>query len=90
MSIKSAFSQLLTTQTDGIGKILGDAIRNSINNILAIAGFIIFFSTDQHAHRMGIMDNFALLISNWFAFLNIPYPVAYGLGIGLFENHLRG
>lgn len=86
MSIKSAFSQLLTTQTDGIGKILGDAIRNSINNILAIAGFIIFFSVlTRMLIVWGIMDNFALLISNWFAFLNIPYPVAYGLGIGLFE-----
>ncbi|NLB89139.1 MAG: sporulation integral membrane protein YlbJ [Syntrophomonadaceae bacterium] len=86
VTIKSAFSQLVNAQTAGIGKILGDAIRNSINNILAIAGFIIFFSVlTRMLIVWGIMDYFALLVSNYLAFLNIPYPVAYGLGIGLFE-----
>lgn len=85
-TVKSAFYELLSTKTDGIGKVLGDAIKNSINNILAIAGFIIFFSVLTRMLTVwGIIDYFAIFISNFLPFLNIPYPVAYGIGMGIFE-----
>lgn len=85
-SIKSAFQELLATKTGGIGKLLGDAIKNSLNNILAIAGFIIFFSVLTRMLTVwGIMDYFALLITNFIPYINISYPVAYGLGMGIFE-----
>lgn len=86
VTIKSAFYELLSTKTGGLGKILGDAIKNSINNILAIAGFIIFFSVlTRMLIVWGIMDYFAIFISSFLPFLHIPYPVAYGLGMGIFE-----
>ncbi len=85
-SFKAAYQELLATKTGSIGKLLGDAIKNSLNNILAIAGFIIFFSVLARMLTVwGILDWFALLISNFIPYLNITYPLAYGLGMGLFE-----
>lgn len=85
-TVKEAFLELLASPTGGIGKLLGDAIKNSLNNILAIAGFIIFFSVLTRMFVIwGVIDVFALFLNNFTPFLNIPYPVAYGLGMGIFE-----
>ncbi|NLG32410.1 MAG: sporulation integral membrane protein YlbJ [Syntrophomonadaceae bacterium] len=69
-----------------IGKLLGDSIRNSINNIIAIAGFILLFCVVTRMLTIwGIMDQIALAIMKTTSFLGITYPQAYGLGMGIFE-----
>ncbi|MDD3271258.1 MAG: sporulation integral membrane protein YlbJ [Syntrophomonadaceae bacterium] len=70
----------------GVGALLGDAIKNSLNNILAIAGFVIIFSVLTRMLAVwGIMDGIAMMLSYLFKALCLPYPVAYGLGMGIFE-----
>ena len=70
----------------GIGALLGDAIKNSLNNILAIAGFVIIFSVlTRMLSVWGIMDGIASLLTYLFKAFSLPYPVAYGLGMGMFE-----
>ncbi len=72
--------------TRGIGSLLGDAIKNSLNNILAIAGFVIIFSVlTRMLSVWGIMDGLAIMLSYIFKAVCLPYPVAYGLGMGMFE-----
>jgi len=72
--------------TRGIGALLGDAIKNSLNNILAIAGFVIIFSVlTRMLSVWGIMDGIASLLTYLFKAFSLPYPVAYGLGMGMFE-----
>ena len=72
--------------TRGIGVLLGDAIKNSLNNILAIAGFVIIFSVlTRMLSVWGIMDGIASLLTYLFKAFSLPYPVAYGLGMGMFE-----
>ena len=68
------------------GKMLGDAIKNSLNNILAIAGFIIIFSVITRMFAVwGIIKYLAILFMKIFSFLNLPYTVVYGMGMGMFE-----
>lgn len=70
----------------GIGALLGDAIKNSLNNILAIAGFVIIFSVlTRMLSVWGIMDGLAMMLSCMCKAFCLPYPVAYGLGMGMFE-----
>ncbi len=70
----------------GIGALLGDAIKNSLNNILAIAGFVIIFSVlTRMLSVWGIMDQLASMLTYLFKAFCLPYPVAYGLGMGMFE-----
>ncbi|MDD2585341.1 MAG: sporulation integral membrane protein YlbJ [Syntrophomonadaceae bacterium] len=87
--LRAAWHELLKANNEnssGIGKILGDAIKNSLNNIIAIAGFIVFFSVlTRMLSIWGIMDWIALAIMKSFAFLNFPYSVAYGTSMGIFE-----
>jgi len=74
------------TNTPPIGKILGETIKNSLNNILVIAGFIIIFSVLTRMLAVwGLMDILAMLLTKTLAVFNIPYTVAYGMGMGLFE-----
>ncbi|MDD2619607.1 MAG: sporulation integral membrane protein YlbJ [Syntrophomonadaceae bacterium] len=71
---------------NGFGKILGDAIKNSLNNILAIAGFIIIFSVFTRMFAVwGFMDILAAILAKLFSFLELPYPIAYGMATGMFE-----
>ena len=77
---------LINRNTQGIGALLGDAIKNSLNNILAIAGFVIIFSVlTRMLSVWGIMDGLAMMLSCMFKAFCLPYPVAYGLGMGMFE-----
>jgi len=72
--------------SDSPGKLLSNSIQNSINNILAIAGFIIIFSVlTRMLSVWGIMKFISIFISNIFFFLDLPYQVTYGMGLGLFE-----
>jgi hypothetical protein len=69
--------------------LLGNAIKNSLTNILAIAGFIIIFSILTRMLAVwGIMNILAILILKMFSILNLSYPLAYGIGMGIFEMTL--
>lgn len=85
--LEEAWKSFLQHQnTRGIGALLGDAIKNSLNNILAIAGFVIIFSVlTRMLSVWGIMDGLAIMLSYIFKAFCLPYPVAYGLGMGMFE-----
>lgn len=86
--LQQSFKALLQANSNqsGIGKILGDAIKNSLNNILAIAGFIIFFSVLTRMFSVwGLLDLLAIVLMKLFSFLNFSYSLAYGTGMGIFE-----
>lgn len=71
---------------NGFGKLMGDAIKNSLNNILAIAGFIVIFSVFTRMFAVwGLMDLLASGLQSLFVFLDLPFPVAYGMATGIFE-----
>lgn len=73
-------------ETRGIGMLLGNAIKNSLMNIMAIAGFIVIFSILTRMLAVwGIMDLLANIIVKIFSILNLSYPLAYGMGMGIFE-----
>jgi sporulation integral membrane protein YlbJ len=76
-----------TNQTiPSLGKILGDSIKNSLNNIFAVGGFIIIFSVlTRMLSSWGIIDIMATGLLHIFAWLNLSYPLAYGLSMGFFE-----
>ncbi len=68
------------------GRLLSEAIKTAINNILAIAGFIIIFSVLTRMLAVwGIMHFIAIFWSKLLFFLNLPYQTAYGIGMGMFE-----
>ncbi len=68
------------------GRLLSDSIKNAVNNILAIAGFIIIFSVlTRMLSVWGIMHFLAVFWSKILFFLNLPYQAAFGIGMGMFE-----
>ncbi len=68
------------------GQLLSNAIKNSINNILAIAGFIILFSVlTRMLSVWGIMHYMALFWGQVLFFLQLPYEAAFGIAMGIFE-----
>jgi len=86
--LKNACQNLLKISSNNapIGKVLGDAVKNSLNNILAIAGFIILFSVLTRMLTVwGIMDTMAMLLIKILAIFNVSYTIAYGLVMGIFE-----
>lgn len=83
-SFYSAYQELLLSKTKSLGQLLGEAIKNSLNNIIAIAGFIIFFSVlVKMLVLWGILDGFALILT--YLIPSITNQLAYGLGMGIFE-----
>jgi sporulation integral membrane protein YlbJ len=71
---------------DPPGKLLSDSVKNSINNILAIAGFIIIFSVlTRMLSVWGIMNILSLILKKIFFFWQLPAQVSYGMSMGLFE-----
>jgi sporulation integral membrane protein YlbJ len=68
------------------GSLLGESIKNSLNNLLAIAGFIVFFSVlTRMTVVTGIMDMIADIFQFMLGFCHLPHGVALGMGMGLFE-----
>jgi len=69
-----------------MGKILGDAIKNALNNILAVGGFIVIFSVlTRMLAFWGFIDIMAAGLVKLFTILHLSYPLAYGLSMGFFE-----
>ncbi|SHG97196.1 sporulation integral membrane protein YlbJ [Thermosyntropha lipolytica DSM 11003] len=76
----------LNLKTPGIGRLAGDAIRNSIANLLQIAGFIIIFSVFARMLMVwGIMDIFAGFLLSILPGTGWSYQAAYGIGMGILE-----
>jgi nucleoside recognition membrane protein YjiH len=68
---------------------MGDAVRNSLNNILAVGGFIVLFSViTRMLTYWGFMDWIANGLMTLLAALDLSYPLAYSLGMGIFEMTL--
>ncbi len=84
---REAFQMLVEYKSDkSPGILLSQAIKTSINNILAIAGFIIIFSLlTRMLSVWGIMHFIAVFWSKILFFLHLPYQTAYGIGMGMFE-----
>lgn len=86
--LREAFKALHTAQQknkSGIGKLMGDAIGNSIHHIMAIGGFIVVFSVISHMLSVwGILSQIALLLQK-ITFFNITFPLALGICKGIFE-----
>ncbi len=75
-----------STNISSMGKILGDAIKNALNNIFAVGGFIIIFSVlTRMLSFWGFIDLMATGLVKILAILNLSYPLAYGLSMGFFE-----
>lgn len=73
-------------EIDGIGKILGRSVHGAINNILAVGGFIVVFSVlTRLLCAWGVIGFIAQVLTNIFGFINLTYPLAYGLCMGFFE-----
>lgn len=81
---KRAWNSLKSHPNPGPGKMLGDAIKNSLNNILAIAGFVVFFSLlIRMLSVTGIMETLAQALSRLLP--PLTYNMAYALLTGFFE-----
>ncbi len=87
--LQKGFASLIEAQgtnDKSIGTLISDAIKNSLNNILAISGFIVIFSIITRMFTVwGLMDVLAESLVNLFSNFNISYQLAYGLGMGIFE-----
>lgn len=71
---------------DSIGKMMGNSINKAITNVLAVGGFIVVFSVlTRMLSVWGIIDVAAQMLVNSFGFMNITYPLAYGLCMGFLE-----
>ncbi|MEQ8173582.1 MAG: sporulation integral membrane protein YlbJ [Syntrophomonadaceae bacterium] len=81
---KRAWTSLKSYPSPGPGKMLGNAIKNSLNNILAIAGFVVFFSLlTRMLSVTGIMEGLAQTLSRLLH--GLDYNMAYALLTGFFE-----
>ncbi|MEN6389224.1 MAG: nucleoside recognition domain-containing protein [Syntrophomonas sp.] len=81
---KRAWTCLKNYPSPGPGKMLGDAIKNSLNNILAIGGFVVFFSLlTRMLSVTGIMESLAQTLSKLLP--GLDYNMAYALLTGFFE-----
>ncbi|NLF46015.1 MAG: sporulation integral membrane protein YlbJ [Syntrophomonadaceae bacterium] len=69
-----------------IGSVLSEAIKNSVNNILAIGGFILIFSViTRMLTWWGVMGLLAKIIQNLLFFVDVSWQCAYGTAMGIFE-----
>lgn len=94
MPLGSRFSQAYKALTpeappEGIGKMLGDAIRTSLGNIMAVGGFIVVFSVlTRMLSNWGVIDFMATSVMRLLGVFGLSYPQAYGLCMGIFEMTL--
>lgn len=84
-----AFEALIThRQKDGrsFGQLLGDSVRDSVNTLMLIGGFIILFSVIiQILTRIGLVDRLATLFAALLAPFGIHRAAVSSLVAGLFE-----
>ncbi|MFB4211018.1 sporulation integral membrane protein YlbJ [Shouchella sp. JSM 1781072] len=69
-----------------IGKLLGDAVRSSIETLLLIGGFIILFSVlNQLLSLLGVIAIIAFFVSHLFGHIGLSPELAHAFISGLFE-----
>lgn len=75
-----------TLNFNNIGDILRNSIKNSINNILIIGGFILIASVLLSIfENLNIVDVIVCLVENLFKMLHIPITLAKGTVYGIIE-----
>ncbi|MEW6623305.1 MAG: sporulation integral membrane protein YlbJ [Bacillota bacterium] len=88
-AFKRAFETLVTTQKTQIkpfGKLLGDAIKNSVHTLLLIGGFIILFSVFIELLTIFyIIEYLSLLLCFIFTPFMLDINLAQGIASGLIE-----
>ncbi|MDC3416498.1 sporulation integral membrane protein YlbJ [Aquibacillus sp. 3ASR75-54] len=89
LSILKAFKELHKTRIEDkrpFGKILGDAVVNSVQTLLMIGGFIIMFSVfTKLIQEFGIADIFATGLAYLLNLIGLPSELALPMFSGLFE-----
>lgn len=81
-----ADNRLTETRFDSIGPFLSSAIKNSLNNILAVAGFVVLFSVVTRMLLVwGFIDWLAAALTKTLVFWHVPSTIGYGVSMGLFE-----
>lgn len=86
--LKALISLKKAREEDGrpIGKLLGDAIKNSVNTMLGIGGFIILFSViSQILLKIGVLGFLAGALVNLFAPLGASFDLILAYITGIFE-----
>ncbi|MFZ5643355.1 MAG: sporulation integral membrane protein YlbJ [Bacillota bacterium] len=69
-----------------LGKIIGDSVRNAVNNLLAIGGFIILFAVIiRLITEAGIISRLAALLGTFLGPLGFSPEIMPALASGLFE-----
>ncbi len=72
-----------------IASMLGDAIRSSLGNIMAVGGFIIVFSVlTRMLSQWGLIDVMAGILFQGLKIFSLDYSQVYGLCMGVFEMTL--
>lgn len=70
----------------GLGGLLGSAVRTALNNLLAIAGFMVLFSVLTRMFTVwGVMDHLARFLTLLLGTLGFNHQIALGMSMGLFE-----
>lgn len=85
---QAARAMLNAQAKDGrpLGKLLGDAIKNSMQALLTIGGFIIIFSVIIEVLTLiHVIDGIAAILSLITPFLKIDQDLIYALSSGFFE-----
>jgi len=87
--VGAAIRRMLQVQREEnrpVGKIMGDAVRNAVTNLLNIGGFIILFAVIiQLLFHVGFIDTLAGVLGVFLLPLGFSPEILPALGSGLFE-----
>ncbi|HHU86951.1 MAG TPA: sporulation integral membrane protein YlbJ [Peptococcaceae bacterium] len=87
--LRSALSRMLQVQREEnrpVGKIMGDAVRNAVTNLLNIGGFIILFAVIiQLLFHVGFINTLAGILGIFLLPLGFSPEILPALGSGFFE-----
>jgi sporulation integral membrane protein YlbJ len=86
--VKKAFMTIIKLQNNSnpLGQILGNAIKKSLNNLLQIGGFIIFFSVlIELLNLFRFLDLLAVTLTIIFKPLMLDIQLAKGIASGIIE-----
>jgi len=89
--LKTACQAMLprNDERSGIANLLGDAIRNSLGNVMAVGGFIVVFSVlTRMLSQWGVIDVMAGFLFQLLKLFELDYAQVYGLCMGIFEMTL--
>ncbi|HRW11982.1 MAG TPA: sporulation integral membrane protein YlbJ [Syntrophomonas sp.] len=76
-------------ERSGFAGMLGDAIRDSLGNVMAVGGFIVVFSVLTHMlSQWGLLEVMAGLLFSLLNIFPLDYAQVYGLCMGIFEMTL--